>query len=87
MQYYQQHAEFKYLNSDRQNFNIELPFHSNCFPFKCLFLLKNIDCGYSLEPPRRGGSNEYPLPGIIVLQVLSLRLSIFQFRQASINSL
>ena len=26
-----------------------------------LFLLKNIDGGYSLEPPRRGGSNEYPL--------------------------
>ena len=25
-----------------------------------LFLLRNIDCGYSLEPPRRGGSNEYP---------------------------
>ena len=25
-----------------------------------LFLLKNIDCGYSLEPPRRGGSNECP---------------------------
>ena len=23
------------------------------------FLLKNTDCGYSLEPPRRGGSNEY----------------------------
>ena len=21
---------------------------------------KNIDCGYSLEPPPRGGSNEYP---------------------------
>ena len=20
----------------------------------------NIDCGYWLEPPRRGGSNEYP---------------------------
>ena len=20
----------------------------------------NIDCGYSIEPPRRGGSNEYP---------------------------
>ena len=20
----------------------------------------NIDCGHSLEPPRRGGSNEYP---------------------------
>ena len=25
-----------------------------------LFQLKNIDCGYSLEPPRRGGSDEYP---------------------------
>ena len=24
-----------------------------------LILLKNIDCGYSLEPPRWGGSNEY----------------------------
>ena len=21
---------------------------------------QNIDCRYSLEPPRRGGSNEYP---------------------------
>ena len=25
-----------------------------------LFLLKNIDCGYALEPPCQGGSNEYP---------------------------
>ena len=25
-----------------------------------LFLLQNIDCGYSLEPPRRGGSNVSP---------------------------
>ena len=25
-----------------------------------IFLLKNIDCEYSLEPPQRGGSNEYP---------------------------
>ena len=26
-----------------------------------IFLIsaQNIDCGYSLEPPRRGGSNEY----------------------------
>ena len=23
-------------------------------------LVRNIDCGYSLEPPRQGGSNEYP---------------------------
>ena len=27
-----------------------------------IFLIsaQNIDCGYSLEPHRRGGSNEYP---------------------------
>ena len=25
-----------------------------------LFLLKNIDCGYTLEPTWRGGSYEYP---------------------------
>ena len=27
-----------------------------------IFLIsaQNIDCGYSLGPPRRGGSNEYP---------------------------
>ena len=25
-----------------------------------LFLLQNIDCGYSLEPPQGGGSNVYP---------------------------
>ena len=25
-----------------------------------LILLENIDCGYSLEPPHRGSSNEYP---------------------------
>ena len=27
-----------------------------------IFLIsaQNIDCGYLLEPPRRGGSNEYP---------------------------
>ena len=25
-----------------------------------LFLLKNIDCGYLLELPHGGGSNEYP---------------------------
>ena len=26
---------------------------------------QNIDCGYSLEPPRRGGSNEYPQSTIL----------------------
>ena len=35
------------------------------FRWKILFFFfpisaQNIDCAYSLEPPRRGGSNEYP---------------------------
>ena len=25
-----------------------------------LIFAQNIDCGYTFEPPRRGGSNEYP---------------------------
>ena len=25
-----------------------------------LIFAQNIDCGYTLKPPRRGGSNEYP---------------------------
>ena len=25
-----------------------------------LIFAQNIDCGYSLEPPQRGSSNEYP---------------------------
>ena len=25
-----------------------------------LIFAQNINCGYTLEPPRRGGSNEYP---------------------------
>ena len=25
-----------------------------------LIFAQNIDCGYKLEPPRRGGSNKYP---------------------------
>ena len=29
-------------------------------PLVFQFLLKNIDCVYSLELPRRGSSNEYP---------------------------
>ena len=30
--------------------------------FSYFALTKNRDCGYALEPPRRGGSNEYPQP-------------------------
>ena len=29
-------------------------------PGSFLISAQNIDCGYLLEPPRRGGSNEYP---------------------------
>ena len=36
-----------------ENFQIK---KSNIFHISA----QNIDCGYSLEPPRRGGSNEYP---------------------------
>ena len=32
---------------------------SSFYSFFYIFA-QNIDCGYSLEPPRRGGSNEYP---------------------------
>ena len=29
------------------------------YALELLFLLKNIDCGYSLKPPRQGGSYKY----------------------------
>ena len=44
------------LNATFIKYNWGLQGHTLFF----LFLLKNIDCGYSLEPPRQGGSNEYP---------------------------
>ena len=34
-------------------------FHPKVFDIFLIFA-QNIDCGYTLEPPRRGGSNEYP---------------------------
>ena len=45
----------KILQPKKENFQIKK--RSNIF---FIFLLKTIDCGYSLEPSRRGGSNEYP---------------------------
>ena len=36
-----------------------LKFHFNFFDIFLIFA-QNIDCGYTLEPPRQGGSNEYP---------------------------
>ena len=43
----------KILHLKKENFQIK---NSDNFPNPA----QNIDCGYSLELPRRGGSNEYP---------------------------
>ena len=43
----------KILQPKNENFQIK---NSDIFHI----FAQNIDCGYSLEPPRRGGSNEYP---------------------------
>ena len=52
-----------YENTPIQIYRI-LPPKTEHFQIKISHILhisaQNIDCGYSLEPPRRGGSNEYP---------------------------
>ena len=44
---------WKFYHQNNENFQIK---NSDIFQISP----QNIDCGYSLEPPRRGGSNEYP---------------------------
>ena len=41
-----------------------------------IFLIsaQNIDCGYSLEPPQRGGSNEYPQSMFLSRNMKNIRL-------------
>ena len=39
-----------------------------------LLLLKYIDCGYSLEPPRQGGSNEYPQSMFLSRNMKTIRI-------------
>ena len=39
--------------------NMPMQYIENVFDIFLIFA-QNIDCGYTLEPPRRGGSNEYP---------------------------
>ena len=55
---------FHYENMPIQNILKILPQKMKIFREKIRiffhFSAQNIDCGYSLEPPRRGGSNEYP---------------------------
>ena len=47
---------FKYIeNFTTKNENFQMK-NSDIF----LISAQNIDCRYSLEPPHRGGSNEYP---------------------------
>ena len=45
-------------NESRLYLNISPPNTEN-FQIENSDIFQNIDCGYSLEPPRRGGSNEY----------------------------
>ena len=48
------HAIYKdFLALKIENFRLKI---FNIF----LIFAQNIDCGFTLEPPRRGGSNEYP---------------------------
>ena len=44
---------WKFYQQKNENFQIK---NSGIF----LISAQNIDCGYSLEPPRQGSSNEYP---------------------------
>ena len=39
----------------------------------------NIDCGYSLEPPQRGGSNEYPQSMFLSRTMKNIRIFIQKF--------
>ena len=44
-----------------------------------LILLKNIDCGYLLEPPHRGGSNEHPQSMFLSRNKKNIRIFILKF--------
>ena len=48
------------INREFSSFKIE-NFQPKKFDIFLIFA-QNIDCGNTLEPPRRGGSNEYPQP-------------------------
>ena len=45
---------------------------------------QNIDCGYTLEPPRRGGSNEYSqsMFGRKIRKIcIPLQTPVFQYKR------
>ena len=52
--------EFHYENLPMQYTETVENFQLKTFDIFLLIFAQNIDCGYTLEPPRRGGSNEYP---------------------------
>ena len=43
-----------------------------------LISAKNIDCGYSLEPHHRGGSNEYPHSMFFSRNMKNIRIFIWK---------
>ena len=49
-------AIYRDFESVKKNEN----FQQKNFDIFFFIFAQNIDCGYTLEPPRRGGSNEYP---------------------------
>ena len=53
-----------YENTPMQVYRKKSPLKTGNFQIKNSDIFhisaQNIDCGYSLDPPRRGGSNEYP---------------------------
>ena len=46
-----------------------------------LFLLKNIDCVFSLEPPRRGGSNEVHTIYVLSRNMKNVRIFLSEYFQ------
>ena len=44
-----------------------------------LISVQNIDCGYSLGPPRRGGSNEYPQSMFSSRNMKNIRIFYLEF--------
>ena len=40
---------------------------------------QSIDCGYSLEPPRRGGSNKYPQYMFLSRYKKNIRIFVWNF--------
>ena len=47
--------QYSLIFHGRKNGNFQM---KNCDVF--VMFAQNIDCGYTLEPPQLGGSNEYP---------------------------